>query len=592
MTMYQHIYFMPKLSGTYADTLAAFGLAVILREIYEQANGIGSGKRILLRDCGPYYQVELPQALKPEWVERCTFFWPPQTYAMPSKEKDEHAEVPIYDLDEGWQRFRQYSALRDQLEKNSAEGASLIRQQIEDQRPEPEFWIATFLGEDKMKAIKPYNRILEQWEKARTIWLPTLQALLRMSAQPVYSLEDALQVWQAPKKVDIKTELTACQLLNPTQGKGQNRPLPDGAKMGNVDSFWLLEFLKAVGVWHSMAPRLAKNSSSKKGMEDRKAYVISPLVISLGAHEAVFRRFCDRLWNDTAAKMDICAALLYTKELLEYSSAGQQDELTFEDIHPERVVAGFHVATYKALSSKAFTMLSLGFLGLPHWSGQLHSRQEVSELQQVIDEHLVVTKAIDEERSEGYRLLKLYRDFLSGGLLESFFEFMCSFSQYLTHCIEKRKSVKTFTIPNLRRLLMGMEPRLSDILDSEGFRNLAYAIRHSTILPQYHKAQGKTLYEVRYGLGMELKRKAAYSKEFLAALASFAHEYNQENVQKLESRGGKQLRKNIQTSDLEEIVRLVDQFGSELICNLLVAYGYAREPREETEAESKNEGEE
>lgn len=132
---------------------------------------------------------------------------------------------------------------------------------------------------------------------------------------------------------------------------------------------------------------------------------------------------------------------------------------------------------------------------------------------------------------------------------------------------------------------MGTEPQLIEILENEGFRNIAYAIRHSTIIPQYLKQKGSTLYDVRYGLGMELKRKAAYSQEFLTTLASFVHEYNQENVQKVESKKQPQRRKNVCTSDLEDIIKLVDKFGSELICNLLVAYGYARDPREENETE-------
>lgn len=131
---------------------------------------------------------------------------------------------------------------------------------------------------------------------------------------------------------------------------------------------------------------------------------------------------------------------------------------------------------------------------------------------------------------------------------------------------------------------MGTEGKLMEILENDGFRNIAYAIRHSTVIPQYLKQKGDALYDVRYGLGMELKRKAAYPKEFLAALGGFIHEYNQENAQKYESKG-QQRRKNVRTSDLDDITRLVDKFGSELVCNLLVAYGYAGDPREETETQ-------
>jgi len=37
------------------------------------------------------------------------------------------------------------------------------------------------------------------------------------------------------------------------------------------------------------------------------------------------------------------------------------------------------------------------------------------------------------------------------------------------------------------------------------------------------------------------------------------------------------IEKNVQTSDLEEIVRLVDEYGATTVGNLLIAFGYARE---------------
>lgn len=126
---------------------------------------------------------------------------------------------------------------------------------------------------------------------------------------------------------------------------------------------------------------------------------------------------------------------------------------------------------------------------------------------------------------------------------------------------------------------MGNEPRFSEIVENEGFRAIATAIRSSTVIPQYQKARGeKPLYEIRYGLGQELKRKAAYKHEFITALSGFLQAYNQENAQKAENQA--QRRKNVRTGDIEDIVQLVDKFGSEVVCNLLVAFGYARDPKE------------
>ncbi len=123
----------------------------------------------------------------------------------------------------------------------------------------------------------------------------------------------------------------------------------------------------------------------------------------------------------------------------------------------------------------------------------------------------------------------------------------------------------------------------SQIVQNEGFRNVAYAIRYSTVVPQARKSRGgKPTVNIRYSLGQQLARKSAYASEFLAELAEFMHLYNAENAQLRESKRNP-FRKNITTTDIDAVTALVDRFGSKVVCNMLVAYGYAREPYEATE---------
>jgi hypothetical protein len=572
---------MSKSTGTFADTLAAYGLATVLSEVIEGATKRWSGQKVWIRDAGPYYIIELPTELRAEWIEKREFFAP----AKPIRTRGQPVEKikDALDLDAEWERFRAFQKAQETLRKTANRAANedaQLQAQLDDLKPTPEFWTMAFVGERKMQAIQIYNAAILQWHATRKHFTENLKTILKLAATPDADVEAIAKEWADTVPHDgLKAKFTASQIFNPIQGKGQNRTKADKLEMGNLDSFWLVEFLKAVGLWKCMAPRIVRNGS------DRKVYVLAPIALTLGAHDQVFKKFSERLWNDTSVKMDITASLLYTQVLLEHSEAGQQDELDFEGRGPEDVVAGLHVTTYKQLSQQSYTMMNLGFIGLPRWTGAVKTRPRVQELKGVIEEHLNVIRNIDEERSDGYNLLVQYRDFLSGGQLETFFDFTIGYSQYLTHELEQGHFwVKKFTTPNLRRLIMGTEGKLMEILENDGFRNIAYAIRHSTVIPQYLKQKGDALYDVRYGLGMELKRKAAYPKEFLAALGGFIHEYNQENAQKYESKG-QQRRKNVRTSDLDDITRLVDKFGSELVCNLLVAYGYAGDPREETETQ-------
>lgn len=124
----------------------------------------------------------------------------------------------------------------------------------------------------------------------------------------------------------------------------------------------------------------------------------------------------------------------------------------------------------------------------------------------------------------------------------------------------------------------------SEIVRNDGFKAIAYAIRHSTVVPQARKGgKGpKPVVDVRYGLGQQLMRKAAYPADFLAEIAEFLHLYNAENAQ-LREKGRNPFRKNVTTADIEALTALVDRFGSKVVCQMLVAYGYAREPYEAKE---------
>lgn len=576
--MYRQDYFIAKRTGTFADVLAAYGLAAILDEILAQALGRETRRRVWIRDAGPYYAITLEQPLRAEWVENCTYFAGPAAYVTTGRTESPPAGVRVRDVDETWERFRTYQAVREKLREVS-EMTDDLRRQVEDARLPHDWAVVTLLGTRQMQALATYNQAVTQWALTRDYFTFNLQTILRMSAAPDADLEAIAGDWRRTVRVPgVKHELTALQLLNPHQGKGQNRAKANVLAMGNEKSFWVLEYLKAAGLWLCAAPRVVR------GDTDRKTYVLAPVNITLAAHQAVFETFSARLWNETAVKMDCIAALLYTDTLLEYSEAGQYDELDFEGYGPEKVVAGFHVVQYKLLSRNAYTAINLAFLGLPAWTGEVRSRQEVLDLRKVIHEHREVIDSIDEGRSDGYNLLLRYRDFLSGQRWNDFFEFAAGYSHYATSRMAQGQPwVPLFTTTALRRLIMATNKPLTAIVENPGFQNVAYAIRHSTVIPQGRKARGEdTLYDIRYGLGMELKRKATVRDNFVAALADFMQSYNQENRQVLESRK-QQKRRDLRTTDVEAVVRLVDEYGPEVVANLLVAYGYAREPREDAE---------
>ena len=226
--------------------------------------------------------------------------------------------------------------------------------------------------------------------------------------------------------------------------------------------------------------------------------------------------------------------------------------------------------------------MNIAAINLPRWVAP-RSPEELAGLNESLDEHLAIVRNLDETRGEQFELLRYYRDFMSADDLAPFFKFTNAYSGFVMSQLERRKYVRPFTTKTLEVLFMNRDDSqhtFGVIVQDEGFKNIAYAIRHSTVVPQSRKGKGKKpVVDVRYGLGQQLTRKAAYPAEFLAEIAEFIHLYNAENSQLRENKR-EPFRKNVTTADIEKLTALVDAFGSKVVCNMLVAYGYAREPYE------------
>ncbi len=571
--------YLPKRSNTYADVLLAFGLARLLAHWLQTQRQRGD---VVLRDVGSAYEIQvldrrgrslpLPETLQ------SSYFASPAPYLINRRfPEPPEPSFPVKDVDQTWQQVKTYAEQRGALAQKGIKGSDL-EQRLRDMEPPPDWQVVSLLGTRQMQALPTYNGIVAEWAKTRANFGQHLAAFIQLAQGDGHT---AWQVWKKVAKQDgIRPEFTASQLLNPHQGKGQNQSKIGSIQPGNLKSPWPLEYLKAAGLWEAAFPRQTADN-------DWKVYLLAPRFLRLRDLRQVYRDFARALWRErrrdaTAIKTDITSVLLFYKTWLEYAQE-HQNELGLHWARPNAVVHGFYVTQYKMMSRNAYTMLNQSFLHLPEWGQAIQTWADVKAWQALIDEHLSVVHAVDEGFSDGYDMLKDYRDFIAGGKWEGFFAFTTAYGHYAMQQMAQNRYIPLFTTPNLRRLLMS-EPKFTPILESEGFRNFAYAIRHSTVIPQGRKARKQsTLYEIRYGLGEEFKRKATVREEFIATLMNFAQSYNRENAQILE-RTGQQMRRDLRTSDIEEVVRLVDEYGSEVVAHLLVAYGYAREPRESQDA--------
>lgn len=568
--------FVPKDTGTLSDALLAFGLARLVADMTYQITGRND---VVLEDAGSWYLVDASVEIEDSWLDAVKPFEQAPFVSSPKQPVPDDLKGAILtrDIDREWDQFREYQVKRKQLVDAKTSSAEM-EQLLADARPQPDWTVVTYLGDYRMQAQANHNGLVEQWRRCEQPLLGlNLRTVFEMFAAPIVDREAIIKQWKkAVKGKDLMESTTASQLFNPHMGKGQNRAKANGLAMNNEKSFWLLEYLKVIGLWTAAAPRNATNADL------RKTYILAPRRLRLAAHNEIFARFRDRLWNDSSIKLDIKAALLYTAIVLEYS-VETEDLGLFGGGSVQNLVSGMDVASYLLLSQNSYTMMNLASLGVPDWAPKIASFDQVDRFKHVVDEHLERIQAIDEEKSEGAALLQKYRDFVAGGQLRAFFDFTAGYSSYLISAIERSNFyVKPFTETNLRRLLEMKDPKLTPILENQGFRNVADAIRRSTVIPQY-VGRKTSSYDVRYGLGQDLKRKSQYAVDFIRALSDFMQSYNEENARVHERTKGKSRRKAITTEDIADVVALVDEYDPQTICNLLVAFGYARDPKEKDE---------
>jgi len=569
--MYQDKYYADKNTNTFADVFLAYGLATLLESVLFHFVPDGCWVKIL--DQAQYYEIRLSHDLREEWVRKASF----QALAPYIKKTPDDKGAPIalspsmvIDLKAERERSEQY--FRTISEKHVKTSSELVAKN----KPHP--YLRIFYLINDLKAITTYNSLIIRWQDISAHYAETLSHILMLYSEPMVEAETVKKAWQTRMNeigIDIKSDATLLQLFNPSQGKGQNESKANRLNMTNLSAFWLPEYLKAVGMYHCAIPRMVKTNGKYSG--DRKTYALSPMNISLAVSEGVLAAFRDALWDDTAVKMDILSLLKYANCYLEFCEEARKDEIDIFEHGPEEFVSGLFATYYKNLG-KAAAVMNLSFLELPNWLS-IRAQADIKKYEEVIHEHETVIQGIDEEKG-GYNLLVSYRDFISGGNWKSFYNFITGYSALLIQGIAKQQRwMKPFTTRNLEVLIVNSNRLLTPILETQGFQNIAAAIRNSTIIPQY-RGRDKSEYEVRYGLAQELKRKSMYNDNFVAAVGEFVQSYNSENARVYE-KTDKHFRKNIKTSDLDDIVRLVDQYGASTIANLLIAFGYAKEAKEE-----------
>ena len=556
---------LSKKTHTYADTLLAVGWADLLSECL--------GTNIQISDNGSHFLIESDRPFTLQEIEN-TSISPGYKYVADKNDNMQSLSGEVFDYERERQKRQVYQEFQKTTGKNQQE-----TQALENPPPPPDINLQNISILSSMRKGFKADKQLHQ------LIAKNPRRMGSIIARRINSLQ-ASGLSAAREEKDEKFfagKISNCQFFNPITGKGVIRPKPNGTTLASYpknEVDWFEEWMKFRGMYKSL---MAYRSG-----EDFKIYVIEPGRIPLFAIDKLRRLLLKaNLWG--GIKLDIRAILTLAKIMILHSREydphkGVLSFLQGESYKtPKQIIHGLHQAFFKNLGTAA-ALMNYSFLALPGWF-PIKNQQSALAFLAIIEEHLGEHTAgehkmgcldsLREDRSDDIPLLTRYRDFLSSGQLSSFLEFAVLFATHIMQQREERKAVKQLSTTNLRRLfVMGYEElNLKEIVENQGFLNIAAAIRRATVNAQYRKSHGSQVWDIHYGLAQEWKRQLKFKERFVTALAEFAQKYNAENARHAEQ--GKERRKNITSEDLNQVMELIEKRGSELTGMLLLAYGYA-----------------
>ncbi|MBB3837838.1 citrate lyase gamma subunit [Runella defluvii] len=567
--MYQN-FSIKKESGTYSETLEAFGVAKLISNIF--SNLSIQGVQIKIEDKGSFYCVSSNKPLTNELLDNLSYF-----LILKFIKKDASQEVPEGLLVNDYFNYPDQKVELDNYKKRFTEIESNKLLNVEQKKVERKKLAEEKLSEfgkkldaefDVYREIikNPYasfSKLFDNFYQNRDNFRLLVKEILNFyTDQPIAK--------RSFKLADEKP--TSQQLYNPNQGKGLNRGKANNPSMGNLDSNWISETMKISGALDMMVCQYVKVGSSY----DLKVFVPEFNDILLHKAKDVVCHFKKHLKSTSPIKLDIINILDFTEKFIKETPEYNKGKV-------KNTIKGFHSVYQKDLGQNK-AVANIAFIQTPDFV-EYKNKDESLEWIEILSQQKSLISNI-EELGDSMQGLQAYRDFLgsvSNSALGHFSKFNYWYSGYLMQQLTKgNKFVRAFKIEHLNKFYHNMEPKLSEIINNEGFKAVAGAIRRSTVSLQYTpKDQRK--FDIRYGLAQQLQNKSKSKEDLATFIGEFISTYNAETGRNAEKNGGKALRANVKEGELMRFYDILDSNPPRLVGALLASYGFALSSKEKVQ---------
>ncbi|WP_419800414.1 hypothetical protein [Mucilaginibacter sp.] len=571
--MYQD-FTIKKQTGTYSETLEAFGVANLISNIFSNRNIQGIQIKIL--DKGTHYLVTSNKPITDEVFNNISFFL---VIKFIKNKVDQIIPngIPLngyFDYpknkaiqDEFKERYKQIEKLKPDEVKSKAK-KELNEEKLSEygRKIDAEYDVFREIIKNPYVSFeKLFNNFYENQEH--------FQALIKEILN--YYTEQ-----KSPKKhfklIDEKP--TSQQLYNPNQGKGLNKGKANNAMMGNLSSNWISETMKTSGALTFMVCQYVKVGSSY----DLKIYVPEFNDISLNEANKVIFNFKKHLKSTSPVRLDIINILDFTEKFIKETPEYNKGKV-------KNTIKGFHSVYQKDLGQNK-AVANIAFIQTPDFV-EYNTKEQGIEWIEILNQQKTIISNI-EELGDSLQGLQSYRNFLGSigsTALDHFIKFSYWYAGYLMQQLTKKnRFIRTFKIEHLDKFYKNMEPTLTEITQNDGFKAVAAAIRKSTVNLQYTpKDQRK--FEIRYGLAQQLQNKSKSKNDLATFIGEFIGTYNSETGRNAEKNGGKALRANVKDGELIKFYEVLDRTSPRLVGALLASYGFALSSKEKVEEVDKNE---
>ncbi|MDQ0157391.1 hypothetical protein [Robertmurraya andreesenii] len=566
-----------KITNSYSDCLKAFGIASILKSVINNQR-----EQIFISDSTSHYLIELPHGVLEDWekiVEELEPFFP-----LPVLKNDEEVDGKTSDASTIYLKKEKERREVFQIFQKDNQGN---KQNSEGPPPEHDHYHIYSLYQG-MKVITAHNKMAETFQRDPELLKVVLEWIFRACTSPLIDSEERVKVYKeivkkyehgTGKKVPLTSTVNALSFFNPMQAKGVNNQSSAGISPSGVKSFVLDEFFKMVGVLHSSIGRLVKVGTRSY---DCMLQTIEPQEIQVTNVSAIVKNIKTKIKAPSRTYLEFSTLSYTISEILRFLLNKQLD------LKPSLIeyARGLYCTYFKDLGN-AKAVMNLSYYHLPSWV-KFGNHDDVGEYNVLFDD--LISKCEKIRRDENLlqdldQPLNQLVTFISSGRLESLLFFVQEYHFKVFASIYEKKywlKLEPFSVKQLQEVIMKSNQPFSKIVKDDGFINLSRAIFSATLGLQY---QDKSIrkYPVHYDLQHRLKQNAPYAEKFIATLTDFASTFNNENARVFESNRARgntgPTRKNITDKDLASVIQLIDEYGSNVVGNLLVAFGYAKKDK-------------